>query len=69
MRCPLCSSVSHIRTSRYITEQTKESYYQCTRLECSCAFKKMKVLVKSLKEKTRSGKYKFKLVSIASKII
>lgn len=56
MRCPLCSSVSHIRTSRYITEQTKESYYQCTRLECSCVFKTNESVSKIVKRENMRQK-------------
>ncbi|RJT41517.1 ogr/Delta-like zinc finger family protein [Rahnella woolbedingensis] len=56
MRCPLCSSVSHIRTSRYITEQTKESNYQCTRLECSCAFKTNESVSKIVKRENLKRK-------------
>ena len=26
MRCPLCTHASYTRTSRYITERTKEAY-------------------------------------------
>ncbi|MBH3250010.1 ogr/Delta-like zinc finger family protein [Serratia marcescens] len=39
MRCPLCTHASYTRTSRYITERTKEAYYQCQSLTCSCTFK------------------------------
>lgn len=39
MRCPECQYASHTRTSRYLSEQTKEAYYQCTNIECSCTFK------------------------------
>lgn len=56
MRCPLCSSVAHIRTSRYITEQTKESYYQCIRLECSCAFKTNESVSKIVKRENLKRK-------------
>ncbi|WP_229920969.1 ogr/Delta-like zinc finger family protein [Rahnella victoriana] len=56
MRCPLCNSVSHIRTSRYITEQIKESYYQCTRLECSCAFKTNESVSKIVKRENLKRK-------------
>ncbi|WP_431297175.1 ogr/Delta-like zinc finger family protein [Rahnella sp. PAMC 25559] len=56
MRCPLCSSVAHIRTSRYITEKTKESYYQCTRLECSCAFKTNESISKIVKRENLKQK-------------
>ncbi|WP_188474415.1 ogr/Delta-like zinc finger family protein [Hafnia psychrotolerans] len=52
MRCPLCRSAAHIRTSRYITEQTKEAYYQCTNLDCSCAFKTLESIIKVIKRDT-----------------
>ncbi|WP_420837713.1 ogr/Delta-like zinc finger family protein [Arsenophonus endosymbiont of Bemisia tabaci] len=29
MRCPVCKNTAHIRTSRYLTNKTKEFYYQC----------------------------------------
>ncbi|TBL55333.1 late control protein B [Hafnia paralvei] len=39
MRCPLCRESSHARTSRYITENMKECYYQCQNIQCSATFK------------------------------
>ncbi|MFC0226120.1 ogr/Delta-like zinc finger family protein [Serratia aquatilis] len=39
MRCPVCRHSSYTRTSRYLSEQTKEAYYQCQNIECSCTFK------------------------------
>ncbi|EGB7051883.1 TPA: ogr/Delta-like zinc finger family protein [Salmonella enterica subsp. enterica serovar Havana] len=27
--CPLCQYAAHARTSRYITDATKERYYKC----------------------------------------
>ncbi|MBB1582556.1 ogr/Delta-like zinc finger family protein [Serratia sp. OS31] len=39
MRCPFCRSGAHTRTSRYLTEQTKEAYYQCQNIDCSSTFK------------------------------
>ncbi|EPJ1412049.1 ogr/Delta-like zinc finger family protein [Yersinia enterocolitica] len=39
MRCPMCKHASHTRASRYLSEQTKEAYYQCQNIECSCTFK------------------------------
>ncbi|AWO81440.1 ogr/Delta-like zinc finger family protein [Serratia marcescens] len=39
MRCPFCRSGAHTRTSRYLTEQTKEAYYQCQNNDCSSTFK------------------------------
>ncbi|HIB8312767.1 TPA: ogr/Delta-like zinc finger family protein [Serratia marcescens] len=48
MRCPLCPHASYTRTSRYITERTKEAYYQCQSLTCSCTFKTVESVDKIL---------------------
>ncbi|WP_238476132.1 MULTISPECIES: ogr/Delta-like zinc finger family protein [Serratia] len=48
MRCPLCTHASYTRTSRYITERTKEAYYQCQSLTCSCTFKTVESVDKIL---------------------
>lgn len=50
LRCPLCRSASHTRTSRYISEQTKEAYYQCQNIECSCSFKSVESLDKIISQ-------------------
>ncbi|WAT06448.1 ogr/Delta-like zinc finger family protein [Rouxiella badensis] len=52
LRCPLCRSASHTRTSRYISEQTKESYYQCQNIECSCSFKSVESVDKIISQPT-----------------
>lgn len=39
MRCPVCNHASHTRTSRYLSGQTKEVYYQCQNIHCSTTFK------------------------------
>lgn len=46
MRCPICNKSAHIRTSRYLSEQTKESYYQCQNITCSCTFKSIESISK-----------------------
>ena len=51
MRCPMCNHVSYIRTNRYITDQTKEAYYQFTNLDCSCAFKTIESISKVINRK------------------
>ena len=38
MHCPLCGSVAHTRSSRYLSEATKERYHQCQNINCSCTF-------------------------------
>jgi hypothetical protein len=52
LRCPLCRSASNTRTSRYILDQTKEAYYQCTNIECSCSFKSVESLDKIISQPT-----------------
>ncbi|OQP30961.1 ogr/Delta-like zinc finger family protein [Pantoea latae] len=39
MHCPLCQSAAHTRSSRYISNETKERYNQCQNINCSCTFK------------------------------
>lgn len=36
--CPLCQYAAHARTSRYITDTTKERYHQCQNVNCSATF-------------------------------
>lgn len=49
MRCPLCTYASYTRTSRYIN-RTKEAYYQCQNLGCSCTFKTVERVNKILSQ-------------------
>lgn len=44
MRCPICNKPAHTRTSRYLTKTTKETYYQCQNITCSCTFKTIESL-------------------------
>lgn len=34
----LCQHAAHARTSRYITDTTKERYHQCQNVNCSATF-------------------------------
>jgi hypothetical protein len=36
--CPKCKHSAHARTSRYLSENTKERYHQCTNVDCGCTF-------------------------------
>lgn len=36
--CPKCQHAAHARTSRYLSENTKERYHQCTNINSSCTF-------------------------------
>ena len=38
MHCPVCGNVAHTRSSRYLSESTKERYHQCQNINCSCTF-------------------------------
>ena len=37
--CPICQYAAHTRSSRYLSENTKERYNQCQNINCSCTFK------------------------------
>lgn len=37
--CPFCKKTAHVRTSRYLSENVKLSYHQCTNIECSATFR------------------------------
>ncbi|PAS40207.1 zinc-binding protein [Vibrio cholerae] len=36
--CPKCESNARIATSRAMTKETREAYYQCLNLNCGVAF-------------------------------
>ncbi|EMJ8867252.1 phage late gene regulator [Klebsiella quasipneumoniae] len=38
MHCPFCKKSAHARTSRYLSENVKQRYHQCTNIECSPTF-------------------------------
>ena len=39
MHCLYGKSAAPTKPSRYMSEQVKERYHQCTNLDCSCTFK------------------------------
>ncbi|TCL48152.1 Ogr/Delta-like zinc finger protein [Raoultella planticola] len=39
MRCPNCGQAAHVRTSKYMSVNVKESYLQCQNVYCSTTFK------------------------------
>jgi pyruvate-formate lyase-activating enzyme len=43
-RCPYCKNPAHTRTSRYVSENLKQRYHQCTSLECSATFRTSETL-------------------------
>ncbi|WJV52962.1 ogr/Delta-like zinc finger family protein [Pectobacteriaceae bacterium CE90] len=38
MKCPLCGSAAHTRSSYEVTSTTKERYNQCTNINCGHTF-------------------------------
>lgn len=39
MRCPYCKQPAHVRTSRYLSDNVKQSYLQCVNVFCSTTFR------------------------------
>jgi glutamate-1-semialdehyde aminotransferase len=39
MHCPKCQHAAHARSSRYLSQTTKERYHQCQNINCSATFK------------------------------
>ena len=39
MRCPYCKKAAHVRTSRYLSDNVKQSYLQCVNVFCSATFR------------------------------
>ncbi|WP_312605297.1 ogr/Delta-like zinc finger family protein [Kosakonia cowanii] len=42
--CPYCRQPAHTRTSRYVSENLKQRYHQCTSLDCSATFRTSETL-------------------------
>lgn len=42
--CPFCRQLARVRTSRYLTENLKQRYHQCTSIECSATFRTTETL-------------------------
>lgn len=38
MKCPLCGSTAHTRSSRELSSETKERYNQCQNINCGATF-------------------------------
>ncbi|ELK2237842.1 ogr/Delta-like zinc finger family protein [Salmonella enterica] len=47
-KCPVCGSNSHTRTSEYLSENVKRSYYNCIDVDCMCAFSTLECYEKKL---------------------
>lgn len=48
MHCPLCRNAAHPRSSRYLSERTKERYHQCQNINCGHTFVTMETIERSI---------------------
>lgn len=48
--CPYCKRPAHTRTSRYVSENLKQRYHQCTSLECSATFRTSETLDRVIRQ-------------------
>lgn len=46
--CPHCKQQANIRSSRYISNLTREEYYRCSNLACGCRFKMLSQITQTL---------------------
>jgi len=46
--CNLCSTAAHARSSRYLSENTKERYHQCQNINCGHTFVTMETVERSI---------------------
>jgi transcriptional regulator NrdR family protein len=46
--CNLCRSSAHARSSRYLSENTKERYHQCQNVNCGHTFVTMETVERSI---------------------
>lgn len=56
--CPFCKKTAHVRTSRYLSENVKQRYHQCTNIECSATFRTIESVdgvIRAAPEKTDSA--------------
>lgn len=47
-RCHHCKHVAYTRTSREMSDRTKERYYQCTNVNCSATFATLETVEKDI---------------------
>ncbi|EDF5379005.1 late control protein B [Salmonella enterica] len=50
-RCPACGSSGHVRSSEYISENVKKSWYVCASKDCMRAYTTLESYEKMLTEK------------------
>ena len=68
MKCPLCNQMAHTRSSFYASKETKESYYQCRNIECSCTFKTLESVSNIIRRPPEPKKEEPKSVKLPSRL-
>lgn len=48
MHCQYCKHAAHARSSRYLSDTTKERYHQCTNINCGHTFATMETVTRSI---------------------
>lgn len=46
--CNLCGTAAHVRSSRYLSENTKQRYNQCQNIHCGHTFVTMETIERSI---------------------
>ncbi|MNG58045.1 DNA-binding transcriptional regulator [compost metagenome] len=46
--CNICGTAAHARSSRYLSENTKERYHQCQNINCSHTFVTMETISRTI---------------------
>ncbi|EHG4045304.1 transcriptional regulator [Salmonella enterica] len=58
-KCPVCGSNSHTRTSEYLSETVKRSYYNCVNVDCMCAYTTLEFYEKKLTKRITANDENF----------
>jgi hypothetical protein len=48
--CPHCGSHCRIRTSKVISLETREKYYQCSNIDCSYEYRSVETIISTIRE-------------------
>lgn len=54
--CPECGKKGNIRTSKKITADTREKYFQCTNTDCSSEWKSIESIIFKKRQRTKTLK-------------
>lgn len=56
-KCPDCGATAYTRTSRMMSILTRETYYQCSNLECGATFKSYEQIAGRLSPSAKPNPY------------